>query len=232
LFDLHPLAAAVALPYVEPVQEGRRKVMSPVADGSALRQFVGCAHAIRRQTALEFGGYPEFLVHQGEERDLCIRLLDAGHQIIAANTPPVVHMVSPQRDAARLSYYGYRNTLLFHWMRTPQPYLFPRMVVDSLQLARHKFSWRSLPARAAAVAAGWCGCVAYWRERRPVKGETYRRYRALLHHGPLAYLEQLPGPAGSTLDRGGDQRASREPVGVETPPLQLAPLAKALERDV
>ncbi len=115
LFDEFPNAGAIALPYIEPSREADRSTMSPVKAGSRLRSFIGCAHALRRDVALQLGGYRELLVHQGEERDLCIRLLDAGYDVIFGDTPYIVHCPSPTRELDRAEFYGYRNTMLFHW---------------------------------------------------------------------------------------------------------------------
>jgi GT2 family glycosyltransferase len=199
-FGAYPRAAALALPFQEPARTNALPASATPRPGVPLRQFMGCAHAIRRQAALELGGYPELLVHQGEERDLCIRLLDAGYEILAADTPPIIHLYSPQRERPRVDYYGFRNTLLFHWMRTPQPYWLPRMAMDTGQLLRYRFSWKSVPGRLKAIGAGWCGCIKHWRERRPVRRATYRKFRSLPRPSAIACAQErsgLPAPASS-----------------------------------
>ncbi len=184
MFDRHPLAAALALPYIEP--DSGRPTMTPIPPATRMRNYIGCAHAIRRHMALELGGYPELLIHQGEERDLCIRLLDRGYEILYAGTPPIDHLYSSQRDHSRVNYYGFRNTILFCWMRLPFPECLPRAVVSTLKLLCYQFSWDQLGVRLQALAAGWFGLLIHRRCRRPVSRHTYRLFQQLPSHGPLS----------------------------------------------
>jgi len=195
LFCEFPKAAAVALPYLEPTRDPGQGFMTAIPPGTPLRSYIGCAHAIRRPVALEAGKYRDFLVHQGEERDLCLRLLGRGHQVIYGDTPPLVHLPSSSRDRQRINYFGYRNTLLFTGLNVPHPFMIPRMLIDSAQLLRHRFQWRTLPQRVAAILAGWKACWTYRRERRPVSLAAYRSYRSLPGHGPIVWEGPIPAPA-------------------------------------
>ncbi len=185
LFGQYDQAAAIALPYVEPLRNEPSSAMSPAVLGTRLRNFIGCAHAIRREIFLELGGYPEFLVHQGEERDLSIRLLDRGCDVVFADTVPVVHNVSSIRNQRREHFYGYRNTILFSWMRVPFPEMLFRIPFDSLQLLRNDFTVGTLPKRAWSVAGGYLSCLRHYQARDPVSRTAYRQYRSLPRHGPL-----------------------------------------------
>jgi GT2 family glycosyltransferase len=190
-----PRAAAIALPYFEPDFGRRDQWMPDVPPGTPLRSYVGCAHALRRRVVLELGGYREFLTHQGEERDLCIRLRERGWGVIYGDTPPLVHRYSPNRDRDRVNYFGYRNTLLFSGLNAPQPYVIPRMLIDAVQLLRYRFRWKSLPAKAAAVAAGFHAIWTHRAHRMPVSRATYAEYRSLPGHGPLKpRSRRLPQP--------------------------------------
>ena len=68
-------------------------------------RFIGTAHAVRRDVFLACGGYREFLVHQGEEGDFCIRMLAGGHHVRLGNSDPIHHFESPRRDFRRMDYY-------------------------------------------------------------------------------------------------------------------------------
>ena len=184
LFAKNPRAAAVALPYVEPSADASR-LMPEVVANRRLRGFVGCACALRRDIAISLGGYRDFFVHQGEERDLAIRLRERGYEIVFGDTDPIVHMYSPKRDRSVMAYLGVRNTLLFDVLNVPLPYVVPRLAADAFNLFRYRLTCRSAPTRLGYVLSGMLSCATYWRLRKPVRRETYRLYRELPTHGPL-----------------------------------------------
>ncbi|MCA9108914.1 MAG: glycosyltransferase [Planctomycetaceae bacterium] len=193
LFQRFPRAAAIALPYLEPMSGRRSGRNSAASVGTQLRHYIGCAHAVRRQLVLELGGYPEELIHQGEERDLCLRMLERGWQVICGDTPPLVHLYSQVRDRERLGYYGYRNTLLFNSIHVPHPYLVPRMLTDSFLLMSHGARCLSFDRIIKRISAGWWAAFVFRHDRHPVSRMTYRTYRALPSHGPVyVSREQLP----------------------------------------
>jgi glycosyltransferase involved in cell wall biosynthesis len=189
LFEEHSKVAAIALPYVEPKTTDRRKLMRAIPALSHVRGYVGCAHALRKSSVLELGGYREFFIHQGEERDLSIRLQERGYEIIFGDSAPIVHEYGSERDLRVISYYGVRNTLLFDTLNIPLPYVVPRIVADAFNLFRYKLTWRSTPTRLRYVLSGMLACLKYRRLRKPVRRDTYKRYRALPTHGPLPFLD-------------------------------------------
>ncbi len=191
LFDREPQTAAWGLQYFEPANAA---TMPITPTGTRIKSYIGCAHAVRRRVAEQLGGYPALLVHQGEERDLCIRLLDAGWDVRFAQTPPIIHHCSPYRENARIMYYGYRNLVLFNWMRVPFRYLIPRMCLDIIQLLSHRFSLRRLPTMLWCIGAGLIHMIRYWRERHPVSILTYRSFRKMTGHGPSANPGQATPP--------------------------------------
>ena len=69
---------AVAIPYVEPRRSAAVYQSAPSAEGIFVSGwFIGTAHALRKDIFLRLGGYRECLVHQGEEMDYAIRMLQA-----------------------------------------------------------------------------------------------------------------------------------------------------------
>jgi GT2 family glycosyltransferase len=185
LFERFPKVAAIALPYFEPRTTDPERLMLRVPSLSNVRSFVGCAHALRKSVVSQLGGYREFFYHQGEERDLAIRLQELGYSILYGDSEPIVHTYSLDREIDVMSYYGVRNTLLFDILNVPLPYVIPRFVVDAFNLFCHKLEWRSAPTRARYVISSMITCARYWAMRNPVRRETYRSYRALPTHGPL-----------------------------------------------
>jgi GT2 family glycosyltransferase len=198
LLAKYPRAAAVAMAYVEPSADASRQ-MGHIPSDRHVKCFVACACAFRREIAVRFGGYREFFVIQGEERDLTIRFLNEGYEIIIGDAPPIVHESSPRRDSHQAAYYGVQNTLLFDVLNVPQPYFLPRLAADAFSLLRYKLTWRSAPKRFRYVFSGLLACATYWHLRKPVSRETYRRYRALPNHGPLP-LAELAGSFSSPGD--------------------------------
>ena len=191
-FAEEPKTAAWALKYFEPAKDAK---MPDLVSGTLIKSYTGCAHALRRQVAEELGGYPAFLVHQGEERDLCIRLMEHGWDIRFADTRPIVHLCSPYRENWRMFYYGYRNLVLFNWMRTPLRFLFPRLLIDIGQLIVYRFQLKTIPSKFWCIGAGFLNILRYWGERQPVSVETYRKFRQLPGHGPSAQPDGVtPGP--------------------------------------
>lgn len=195
LFAREPKTAAWGLKYYEPAKPAK---MSTLADGALIRCYIGCAHALRREVARDLGGYPDFLVHQGEERDLCIRLINEGWEIRFAETPPIVHLCSPFRDNWRMFYYGYRNLVLFNWMRTPLRYFPSRLAIDIGQLVVYRFQLRTIPAKIWCIGAGFVNILRYWGKRQPVSLEAYQKFRQLPGHGPSVQPDQVPPPCTSS----------------------------------
>lgn len=199
VFERDPSIAAVAIPYIEPLN--RRSLSSlrsgpPPAPGSQLRSYVGCAHAIRTQAALSVGGYREFFVHQREEPDLCLRLLNNGWRVVYGDGAPIVHMVSPKRDAQRVSFHAARNQVLTDVLNVPLPHLLSRLVRTPLSVLAYRFSISEVPGRLAALSAGWVEAIARIDQRAPVRAASYKAFRGLPSHGALPWQGAIPPPCG------------------------------------
>lgn len=201
-FERDHTIGAIAIPFLEPL--ARRSNSSLVhalraKPGDELRSYVGCAHALQRDLALALGGYREFFVHQGEERDLCLRMRAAGWRIVYGDCDPVVHMVSPRRDALRVSHYGIRNQILFEALNAPSAYLPLRLLTSIAGTLRYRFSLSTTPAKLHAIYAGLTSSLEHASERRPVSSDIYRTFRRLPYHGPENWEGKLPQPCVSLL---------------------------------
>ncbi len=193
-FQNDPGIGAVAIPFIEPVRRASHH-QSPPSPHEDLRNFCGCAYAVRRAAVLECGSYRPFFQAHVEERDLCIRLLDTGYRIIYGSAPPVVHMVHPAGERWRVQYLGVRNTLLFDCLNLPHPYMVPRYVADMARLFIHKLTLFSAPRRLFYVLAGMGACLKYLRRRHAVSKATYKKFFRLPGHPPLSWAGPLPPPA-------------------------------------
>jgi len=181
--EQHPRVAVAALAFTEPGMNG---IMGfPHQEGMDSLQpllvasFTGTAHAVRRQAALEVGGYREFFFHQGEEVDLAVRLMEKGWQILAVPAPPLRHLASPQRDWRRLHIYGPRNAILFNFLNAPFPEVVTRLLVNTLGVLWHGLRVKEPWLKILGVASGYRDCLHYFWQRKPVSAQTWRRFRTL-----------------------------------------------------
>src|SRR5262245_32019510 len=120
----HPQIGAVAIPYLEPHKSRSEFQRAPTPESIWITDsFRGTAHALRRSVFLQIGGYYEPLVHQGEEMDLCIRLLNAGFVVRLGSSDPIIHHEFSKRDWRRMDFFGRRNDIIFAWRNVPTIYL-------------------------------------------------------------------------------------------------------------
>ncbi len=197
--EAHPGAAALALPFVSPNMPGDVRRDCPNREQPVrLRSFTGCAHVTRRDAVLRMGPYREIPGYYREDRDLGIRLLGEGLQVIEGHTPPVVHLHSPSRNWNRRFKIDVVSTLLFDFLNIPNPYVVPRMLADAAGLLLYRFSFRDLLPRIGYVLRGLAACFRHRRDRRPVSREAYRLYRTLPSHEAAPCGTACPPPAGAS----------------------------------
>jgi len=74
-----PRIGAIAIPHVDVTLRATPRVSAPAREGIFLTsEFTGTATAVRRDVFAAVGGFREAFFHQGEERDFCLRMLEAG----------------------------------------------------------------------------------------------------------------------------------------------------------
>ncbi len=162
--------------------------------------FIGFAHIVRRSAFLDAGGYRESFYFYGEEKDLCIQLLDGGHDVVYMPTVRVIHDVHPGgRSPSKYVRYVVRNDCLFAMYNEPWPML---VVSVPIRLARYVSMSRGLPDRVAGFA--WVVgellrmLPAVFAERRPVSWRTIRQWRQRSRSSPAFPVEgahtAAPGP--------------------------------------
>ena len=193
-FAAHPEAGAGALPYVEPL---RPPLPTLVEDHrfTPLRSFVGCSGAVRRQPALEAGGYREIAAYPKEDdKDLCIRLLDRGFPTVGGSSTPLVHLYSPKREWAERYQLDVQSKLIFDYLNIPHPYLLPRMLIHAGLLLVYRLTPRQFLPRLGYIARAFAACARVRRHRKPVSRDTYRLYRSLHRAGPASRGGAIPPP--------------------------------------
>lgn len=176
---------AVAMPYINVNISDH--IYHDVPDDGTVRAaytFTGTAHAHRRDLFLKFKGYRPFLFHWGEERDYCLRLMDAGYRVAVGYASPIHHMTSPKRDRKAQNVYLYRNQILFATLNAPSRYL-PFLWVQAVIWSVVDGLRNGTPG---VLAKGlWRGVADSWRfrkERTRIKPSVFRLAMGLRKHGP------------------------------------------------
>lgn len=183
-FD-HPRVGAVAIPCID-INEGQ-DLRQPMPEGRGIfvtDAFIGTAHAVRRDVFLQTGGYRAELVHQGEERDFCLRMLNAGWIVRSGCADPIHHFESPNRDFGRRDFYGRRNDILFAWQNVPTPYLLRHFMGTIANGFRSGFQSGHLQRMLRGMISGCSELVRGKYERAPVSREIYQLHRRLRKRGP------------------------------------------------
>jgi GT2 family glycosyltransferase len=185
----NPSIAAVAFAQAEADGQPWPLAMQPSAATypCLVPAFIGFAHLMRRKAFREVGGYRTRFGFYGEEKELCLRLLDAGYSVAYLPEARVAHLPDPSgRDRVRYLRQVARNDCLASLYNDPIP----------------RLAWM-VPARLALyfrMRRGWriADPGGFWwllkelvsalpdirRERRPVRRETLRRWRELRTSAP------------------------------------------------
>jgi len=153
---------------------------APAREAVYVPAFIGFAHLLRRETFLALGGYRERLIFYGEEKDFCVRALDAGHRTVYLPDAVVGHVPDPAgRSASRYVRFVIRNDCLYSLYNEPWP-------LAALSLPVRLWRYRRMTGAnrdeggfrwIASELASAFGDIR--RERRPVSWATIREWRRL-----------------------------------------------------
>lgn len=176
--EAHADVAAVAFDILSPDRPERRPRQP--AEPAAL--FIGCGHVLRLSAVRALGGYAEFPgLYGGEEKDLCLRLIEAGYGIVILPGLHVWHDKTAQaRDLIAQHRSGVCNDLVMIWRRAPLTLLAPFLI---WKLLRHlSFGVRfGLLRPCLSGIADFVRVVGRSRGRRaPLRLATFSRYCALM----------------------------------------------------
>ena len=155
---------------------------SPAQLPSLVPSFIGFAHMIRRDRFLALGGYREAFGFYGEEKEFCLRLLDAGLYTVYLPHALVAHVVDPHsRDRRRYLRFVARNDCLNSLLNDPFARLLWMLPARYALYFRMRRGWR--------IHDPWGGFWLFrevaaqlpdvWRMRRPVARDTLKEWRAL-----------------------------------------------------
>jgi GT2 family glycosyltransferase len=162
--------AAVAFDILSPdkTEQRQRDAAQTVAT------FIGCGHVLRMSAIREVGAYEVTPGNYGgEEKDLCLRLMDAGHRIVRLPGVHVWHDKSAQaRENVAQYESGVCNDLVTTLRRTPTALLPLAFIVKCFQ----HFIFALRKGMLSPCAAGFRRFFRYlseaWRSRRPVRVAT------------------------------------------------------------
>jgi glycosyltransferase involved in cell wall biosynthesis len=189
----HPRVGAIAIPYVEPHKSPQQFQTAPNADAIWITDsFRGTAHALRRDVFIKLGGYRQQFVHQGEEMDFCIRLINSGLLVRLGVGDTIAHYEFPKRDWSRMDFYGRRNDILFALKNVPMPYLPVHLLGTTFNGMICAVRTKRPSAMMRGMLSGYSDVFTRWR-CEPVSQNAYLLYRLLKKRGPkmLAEIEQL-----------------------------------------
>jgi GT2 family glycosyltransferase len=196
-------AGVAAVAFAQAESDGRPwpERMQPGRGGEPARvpAYIGFAHLLRKRAFLAVGGYRSDLIFYGEEKDLCIRLMDAGYTVVYLPQARVAHIPDPSgRDARRYVRQVIRNDCLTSLYNEPWPLALVGLPARLLRYRR----------MAARIAGGDAGGVTWvlrqlresWprvrQHRRAVSWATVREWRRLgrtitPYHSPHRHQESV-----------------------------------------
>jgi GT2 family glycosyltransferase len=169
-------AEADGRPWPAWMQPGRSSIPAVVP------AFIGFAHLLRRDLFLSLGGYREGLVFYGEEKDYCVRLLDAGYRVVFLPDALVAHVVDRAgRSESRYVRYAIRNDLLTSLHTEPLALVLAGFPV---RLWRYTRMAKGIPGGDRGglmwiLREIWRALPEVRRTRRPVAWSTIRSWRRL-----------------------------------------------------
>jgi glycosyltransferase involved in cell wall biosynthesis len=189
----HPRVAAIAIPYVEPHKSEQEFQRAPDAGSIWVTEsFRGTAYAVKRDIFLAIGGYREQIIHQGEEIDFSIRLLEHGFVVRLGLGDVINHYEFPKRDWRRMDFYGRRNDILFAWRNVPMPYLSAHLLATTFNGFTCAVRTQRPSDMVRGMLSGYWDCASNWNWHKPVSQATYRLHRLLKKRGPKTLTDIEP----------------------------------------
>lgn len=145
-----------------------------------VRQYIGCAHMLKRELFVRFGGYTEPLRHYCEETDFALKAWKKGFKVYKYPSVVVIHGRSPAgRDSANANRLLARNLIWVSFWRSPLTFFIIEVlgrVVRMLRLKAHRCHWRAVIRGYFEALVGLPHVVEF---RDPL---TFRTYAAWLRN--------------------------------------------------
>lgn len=160
---------------------------------SYVTSYIGFAHLVRRAVFQALGGYREALVIHGEERELCLRALDAGYHVVYLPHAHVAHLADPRgRDMRLYLHRTVHGGVLDSIYNDPLPLLLVRVPMRLRAYFSMRRGWRVDDPGGWWTLLRWIGrdLPGALSARKPVRWATIKRWRQLGRQG-----ERYRGPA-------------------------------------
>ncbi|HEX5727249.1 MAG TPA: glycosyltransferase, partial [Longimicrobiaceae bacterium] len=194
VMEADPSVAAVAFAQADEAGRPWPAAVQPAPVGyrCQVAAFIGFAALLRRSAFLEVGGYRELLGIHGEEKDLCIRLLDRGWRVVYLPDAPAGHVADmANRDFREYLHRAVRNDVLSAVQNEPLPMMAATLPARLSRYFRMRGETEDPGGFGRLVRRLAADLPAAWRERRPVRWSTIRRWRRLSREWP-----RYDGPGG------------------------------------
>ena len=155
---------------------------SPMKYPCYVAAFIGFATLLRKDVFLSLGGYRSLFHYYGEEKEYCIRLLDAGHKVVYLPDALVSHLPDPSgRSQQKYIRHAIRNDCLGAIYNEPLPimmlsiafriYAYLRMVRQSQTRDSGGLSW--------IIREVFSSLPEVWRDRHPIRWATFIEWRSI-----------------------------------------------------
>lgn len=189
VLEQNPSVGAVACAQAEADGSPWPPAMQPSPAGYRcyVTAYIGFAHLVRRNVFLELGGYQESFHFYGEEKDYCLRLLNAGYDVVYLPDARVAHVPDPSgRSDSRYLRYVVRNDCLSALYNEPLPMA---LVTVPIRVTRYALMRRhgqvNDPGGLGWVVGELVALLpAVWRSRKPMRWTSMRRWRRLRRTWP------------------------------------------------
>lgn len=149
--------------------------------------YIGFAHLLRREVFLALGGYRASFRFYGEEKEFCLRVLDAGYRVAYLPDARIGHLPDAAgRDRTRYLRYVVRNDCLAALYNDPLARLVWMLPTRLALYFRMRSAWQIRdPGGLLWILRELLGELGdVCRCRHPVKRSTLRRWRELQRSAP------------------------------------------------
>lgn len=160
---------------------------APVDYRCRTASFIGFAHLVRREAFVTLRGFRAQLIINGEERELCLRALDAGYDVVYLPEARIAHLADPaNRDVRHYLHLTVRNGVLSSIYDDPFLLLCVRVPMRLLAYFRMRRGWAVHDPGGFLAILRWIGrdLRLAVSQRRPVRWATIRRWRYLARQFP------------------------------------------------